>query len=219
MRKTNLVLTVIILIVISLTACNNNSTQPTKPVVKQDYIMPLAVGNIWVMSIKELRPDSTIYRSSIDTIRILSDTIINGIKWYIPIWSGLYLRNNEWGLNTYESESGIEAKSYKYPAEINFSWITDTLTWGSNNYPFTYDTLIYGYRIDRIDTLVTVPAGTFNCYHYRNFTRTFAGVETDTWKQVGGEYWFSPGYGWIKGINYDMGSGFQVTELIHLDLK
>jgi len=118
----------------------------------QKLIMPLSVGSWWVQ-------ESTVYGKSgeqktlsVDTIRVLRDTLISDQKWTIVLEYGSENLYRNTSLGFWLRYRGDSLLKYKYPAAV-----TDTFQCYSGN---------SSTKVISIDSTVTVPAGSFHCYVY-----------------------------------------------------
>jgi len=176
---------------IFLLSCNNDSN-PLIYVEKQKGIIPLHVGNAWEYTITLYDSIGNVENISTEYRQIISDTLIEGERWYKANFIGYYIANRSdgvWQRNRrfpYISESRELDDPYlriPFPIELN-----ESITINSETYTL----------LDK-NIEVTVPAGTFSCYLYRLNIPVFGGVN---------EYflYYSPGIGLVKerwDIDYD----------------
>ena len=143
--------------------CKDNSTNSV-PQISTNQIVPLKVGNQWNLTVNSY-DSSNVLQSGNISIMILRDTVIAGQRWYeMPIH--LLCQNDSIGLTIY-SESSNQLM-FKYPAKVGEVYFNygDTVT------------------VVNVDTLITVPAGTFKCYQYHYKSNS--------------SWFISPGVGFIK---------------------
>lgn len=220
MRK-SLFIVVFIFSIISINfGCNENTTQEINA---QDYIMPLAVNNLWIARVQKIDTNGNVISTYYDTVRIIKDTTIYGVLWYMCNDQESLLRNNGWGLSTGDAFSrDWERQFLKYPANIGQRWELDTirLTNAQTGEP---DTVRYGVELAAIDTSITVPEGSYNCYYYKPYSQKLDGSSSDVIVPLVGWHWYSPGKGPIKFIYYDFedttGNIKEVWELIYRELN
>ena len=139
----------LLLIVISIISCKSNS--PTEVINKSsdNEIMPLKVGNQWI--IKESNPNS-LTQFVYDTISVIRDTVLDNQQWFIS-YSGLghgrpIYKNTVNGLLEYDSNGAVIR--LKYPVA------------GGTTYNFN-DQIV---KVLSVNDTIDVPAGKFVCYHY-----------------------------------------------------
>lgn len=169
---------------IFLFSCNGNDN-PLVVVEKKKEIIPLNVGNTWEYTITLYDSTGNVKNTSIEYRQIISDTLVEGERWYKANFLGYYIANRSdgvWQRNLrfpYIGESQELSDPFlriPFPLELN-----ESITIRSQTY-----TLLSN------DIKVTVPAGTFTCYLYRlNLPPSVGGVS---------EYflYYSPGVGLIK---------------------
>ena len=139
-----------------------NSTAPGN----NNVMMPLTTGNSWTYQ-------DTVYGSGNEyildgtfTITINGSAVINGKKYatFDDILSSP-TRNDAQGTWTLRKDSTrSEYLEFKYPGLVRDVFNFDTTTTPTTN---GNEEVVYGHaQIITTDTLITVPAGTFNCYGY-----------------------------------------------------
>ena len=163
-----------VLFLLLLNNCNENiSPAPTGT----DVIMPLAVGNYWIgqsnsYSVTDIfkKPVS----SSFDTLKILSDTTINGLQWY-KLNEGICLRNTGNSLNTHPyADHPLLFFGTKFPASVGDTFNTEKIYCivGTCDYGFILDSGYSYYKVVKTDTVISVPKGQFHCYEIRKYSVT-----------------------------------------------
>ena len=169
---------------------------PLQPGETRDLI-PLSVGNYWVF--EQTNYDSLGNMTSIephDTIEIVGDTTIGGIIWSYKYYLGVLLayRNSPAGIliRLVSKNSDATVKLiYKFPAEITDTYPYPVVWFGVS--PTRLVDSLYQCFVMARDTLVTVPAGSFQCYKYRYI-------------DIGGPYlhdvYIAPEHGWVKTETY-----------------
>ena len=127
--------------------------------------MPLAVGNYWIYEtyrIDTLGNETLL--SSIDSVYIDRDTIINGYTYYIieggsvisHVFNGSALRNNGTDILSLNTTSGLETVVF---TPINQGFVYHTDTFSSPPYNIEINTKLSTGFVSK-----TVAAGTYNCY-------------------------------------------------------
>jgi hypothetical protein len=170
----------IVISIILLYSCDT-STEPSK----DRRIFPLNKGNIWIYQNYMVKSDGSFTKYSLDTNKVLKDTIVNDLKFYLVRFSNTVL---------------------------DFGYINDSLFIHVDpNYTFLKPYLIYSYpcqkgdfyfgafgacKVVNIDTTITVQAGTFKCIKYKYYTRIETGEGIDNY------HYCSPGVGLIKIETY-----------------
>jgi len=137
----------------ALLSCTDSGTNP-EPI---PVLVPLAVGNEWAYVERYIYCKGTQYSEEFDTIRIVSDTVIGDETWYRfegnPIFALVTSRCDglwEWNPMT----ACTPCNKFHYPTDIGDQWSIGV------ELSFTIELVSEG-------AVVTVPAGTFVCGHYR----------------------------------------------------
>jgi hypothetical protein len=171
--------------------CKNNN--PIKPENSYNItpIMPLKVGNQWVMYVTNNDTSNPI--SWMDTINVKKDTTINGETWYILNffqYFGIYditVTNRIDGLYEFYQDSTLHFDLwFSYPSKQGY----------------TYQHSVYSYEVLSVKDTLLVPAGQFICYHY----------ETAFY-----DYWLSQNVGLIKYEEYVL-SPYQRKKIMTAEL-
>jgi hypothetical protein len=146
--KQYLILSFVFFVMLNLTSCKkNNPIESTNNPTTQ--IFPLVVGNEWIIQVTNYDTNGTIFSQVMDTIKILRDTTIQTEKWFIGF--GIKTNRSD-GLYDFQAGTSTEASLiYKYPATVNFGY----------TYRNTPTTVV------GISDTVSVFAGNYVCYHYR----------------------------------------------------
>lgn len=140
------------LILSTIFGCKKDSNPIVSP-NPTPVIMPLEIGNKWVRQFTLYDTSGVPFSSGTDSITVLRDTLISNERYFVLILQGAerVLSNQSEGL----------------------SWFLGTFGWGLQyKYPgLPGDSFYYigGANVSRItatDTVLTVPAGTYSCYHY-----------------------------------------------------
>ena len=175
------------LFALAFQGCKSSSPSGPSTSSPSNAIFPLTVGNSWTVRITDPQQPS---RPAIDSIVVLSDTLITGETWHsVRFVASLgpvhdYFINRAIGL--YEFITGNSPQTtlwLKYPAvagDTSSEWL----------YRWTV--------LSTVDTVV-VPAGSFVCYHYAYYF---------------GDTWFAPNVGFVKSTDQ-----FGTIELLSYHLK
>ncbi|MDQ1265286.1 MAG: hypothetical protein QG635_436 [Bacteroidota bacterium] len=215
-----LLLVIIALLPLSF-GCQEDSTNVVH--AQGDYIMPLAVGNMWVGRVQRVDSNGNVLSTSYDTVRVDRDTIINGDQWFISNFGGQIFRNfSNWGLKTkYSYMPDTIYEFLKYPAAIGDIILRDT-TIGTSRISGKTDTVVYGLEVADDDTTIAVPFGNYECYYYKPYYKKLDGSQSDIEVPLVGDNWYTPGYGIIKVIMFDISEPDAkiklVWELVYLEL-
>lgn len=146
MRGNALILIVVAYVTLLSLSCRDQVVPAGSP-TKTDAIIPLAVGNQWV--IRTYSWDSTGFPNvaMIDTDRIVRDTVIQLERWFI--WrTGICVTNRSTGY--WVLVSSTPELFLKYPTSRN------------DQYLYGGDTV----EVTAVDTSITVSSGTFPCVRY-----------------------------------------------------
>jgi hypothetical protein len=135
--------------------CKKDSS-PIVPPNPTPVIMPVEIGNRWVRQITLYDTSGVPFYSGIDSIIVLRDTLISNKRCFVLPLKGAerVLSNQSDGLSWYLGTFGWGLE-YKYPGLP-----------GDSFYYIGSDAVS---RIVATDSVLTVPAGTFSCYHYSTF--------------------------------------------------
>lgn len=176
-----------------LIACESD---PTGSNISNGDLIPLNVDNIWKFERTYFDTLGNELLTDRDSILIISDTLIDGIKWFCRNFYGhtLAYRNVSEGIRTrlISTQTSSTFLNYKYPAQVGNIF----------RYPVVYFSGDQAWMVDSThlasvisnDTTIVVPAGDFQCYHYR-----VTDLSNDNYWQ---DEFISPGNGWIKTDTY-----------------
>ena len=164
MFKTNAFYSGILIIVLTLLSCTNETT--TEPKI-ENYLQPLDVGNYWVYHFNTV--DDTLRYTVVEELDIYvdeADKTVNRIAmanlnyYYFNDDEGFHYIQNLESVTGEDSLADFSIFQYKYPVEINDTWFLDF-----NNNGFT----IGDNTVQCISTNTTIecPAGTFECIAYK----------------------------------------------------
>lgn len=223
----------IITVLLLTTAPGCNDRLPTEP--KENVIMPLAKGNMWIGTLTTFAEDGTIIGTTPDTILVTDAEEINGSTWYqcraIGYDASTWYRNGNGGLwdgrrPTLEA-AYIENEKYVfalYPAQEGDTTDTETAKVlvpdpANPNNPKLVDQIIVRY-VEATDTVVTVPLGIYPCNLYR--TRLLEPVNASFVGAIPWQY-FAPNVGpvkieWYQGGAPETGQMTQKWELMEVKL-
>jgi len=198
--NTKSIFLVIALIVISFAGCNK-SDSPVTPNEPQ-YLMPLAVGNYWIMVHSGFDSLGNNNYSESDTVNVTGKTTINGETWYHFQESVMINRTD--GVYLYNSSSSESLLMYKYPANEGEKWTTKGTEFS---------------LLSKNENII-VPAGTFSChkYHYTDSSIDYTG----DMRIFNFTDWICPGKGLIKEEIYlqiNSGGNFLIDILELKDYK
>lgn len=163
--KTNFKFLLIVLLqLIMINGCEKNTNQVA--IAQTDVLMPLAVGNTWIVKYTLLDSNNHVEYDGYDTLTVLNDTVING-NTFFECTNGRFYRNSTWGLEMYYDFYTTNTIPYlQFPTAVNNSWINFSADYpdstSGNN-----DSLRVTFKTHNTDTLITVPKGNFNCVRYK----------------------------------------------------
>ena len=135
------------ILLLTFTSCKtDNPVDVNTP--STSVLLPLDVGNSWTFRRTVYNTDGSINYSDTITQKIVKDSSLYGFQWSFESYEQILYQNDEQGLWIFYTEPRLY---YRYPSfrNVNFVQNFDTVT------------------VISTDTLVTTPAGTFHCYHYR----------------------------------------------------
>ncbi len=136
---------VFLLSTLSFFGCKDHDTNP---LVIADVIYPLTIGNTWIFKVLSYDTLGNQYELMPSQILITGDTVIQGQQCYLGYET--YFNRSD-GLYCFTGDSGSPfALLYKYPAKVGDSYSEGNRT----------------ITVVSVNDTITVPAGTFVCYHY-----------------------------------------------------
>lgn len=154
----------VVVVIICFFSCHKDDEAVISKVTTSSYL-PMAVGNYWVYQEYTTQNNGTFVPSSaIDSVCISKDTIINGKTFYkfdsFQIYASLVppIRVNGSDFYSDSCKNLINPKGEIMFSEDNF---TDILLRRSDVIQEDTFTWITG-KMEKLDQIVTVPAGTFN---------------------------------------------------------
>ncbi|MFZ5981687.1 MAG: hypothetical protein ACOYVF_13770 [Candidatus Zixiibacteriota bacterium] len=186
-----------------------STKEPLEPEEEIPCLMPLAIGNSWSEIIRLYYPSGEISMTITGSSTVTSRVIIDNEYWYRIDKEFNYM--------------GDITHSYHFLChKVNGLWYRSDVAATPElkiKYPLVQGEITQlenGYKeLVSLDTIITVPAGTFNCYYWRSY------CTSNTCRT---HQFFAPGYGYIKYINEltdDYGYFFteQLTETNSLNLQ
>lgn len=168
-----------IMTLLSLVLLGSGCSGATEPVGATGVIIPLSVGNKWIGEATDYA-SGAVFRIRVDTIGVEKDTVIDGERRYLISRQNGYVNRSDgayaWGLG----QGGDPLLQFKYPAQVG-----DSVVHGDS-------TLKIVVHVLSTDEFVTVPAGTYSCFHYF-ITGNVSQFETD--------YFVAPNIGYVKVVS------------------
>jgi hypothetical protein len=127
--------------------------------------LPLSVGNYWIYDIYQVDPDGNeTNTNNIDSLVILNDTVINGIKYFVFRNYGVWYSS---GLNTkfLRDSSGyvVDETGRIHLSNTDFVNELDSYDIGPDDQPFLHAS----FKVEENNEPLTVPAGTFHTIDYK----------------------------------------------------
>jgi len=119
----------------------SNIVNPTAETIE---IVPLKVGNSWSFKTTVYDTLGSIVSTTVDSFSVVSDTLINGKKYFI-FSTGVLRWNNDSGFWITMAPDSLLL--YKFPANVG-------------------DEYSYNIKVICKDSSIVVPKGTFKCYGY-----------------------------------------------------
>jgi hypothetical protein len=169
-------------------ASSKKDINPATPPTTSTQIIPLAVGNQWTTRTSLRNGEGKLISSSIQTSQIISDTTIDGERWFVmhtPA-SGDNPSRTSLGTNRpdgfYTLRSGVPSLLVKYPVDVGDHFQ------GPNGETKVLST----------NEKVSVPKGTFVCYQYSVILRGPAMARATTC--------YSPGVGMVSADAVTLGA-------------
>jgi hypothetical protein len=137
-------------------------------------IVPLAVGNKWILDVTKYDSTGTIIGSYVDSLMVVGDTLILTETWFIDHTGSLKINRAD-GLYQWDDPGELPWLVLKYP-----TYVDDTFSSKS-------DTAF----VISIDTLITVPSGSYSCIRYDYKRKTDLSLKRHFFgaPMVGSVYW------------------------------
>lgn len=165
----------------SLSSCSKSN--PTGPSGNMQ-ILPLKVGNTWIMQYTGYDTTGAALGTVYDTATVASDTVVSGVTWYHVsslVIDGLFANKSDglWGLGPTAGGSVV----LKYPANAGDTW--NVQADASTNYTVV---------LQSDSASVTVPKGTYSCYDYKMIINSEPEIEV----------YMCPGVGFVAMALYSV---------------
>jgi hypothetical protein len=178
-----------------LVSCHDMGPGPSSSTISN--ILPLNVGNKWVAFVTPYDSLGKAGLGSSTTIELVRDTVIESQRWFYYLGFGrkVAYRCTESGAAVRLVSPNIgenEGIRYKQPCTRGETYRLAMISLSPDGDRITLDST-YICTVKSIDTVITVPAGTFHCIHY--YVREYDGA--DSWDDF-----LAPGSGWIKYVQY-----------------
>ncbi len=208
--------------VLLFSACSDKTTEP-QPTEKQNYIVPLSVGNQWryreISIAKE--GSSTVKEEKLYTLSIQSEEIINGAKEYNilnSLYDKIYMRwyNTAEGFLSNAFNINYREFSAKYPCKKGDTWVIDTFIrtddQGNKIGKFTSKMTVISSNEARI-----VNGNNYTCYHYQ---RTYNDLATkEPIANSFTDFFYSVNIGLVEEVNTTEGFEDRTVELLSYSVK
>ena len=176
-----------------------------------ETLFPLAYGNYWIYDAKVFNPDGSVQGESTQTNEVLGTQTIQGHPAFTTDFDGsqefLFFSGND--LMSTPSDSSVPQIIIRYPMNMG-----QTITTVDTTIHFSFDTT-FSESLRQKQTLtfssieqVTVPAGTFPCYHFEILSIINYSVFGSGFNDTGRVHLFlSPGVGLVKELVFQNDSG------------
>lgn len=181
-----------ILIALFIVGCDVTDAGTESDVQTQTELLPLAVGNAWVMNSTLERESGNFTSVRLDTIRVTADTTIQDEVWYRVVDSGgretFYATNDQEGLWKWSDPQDPNSSPYlalRHPA-----------TPGDVYSPRESESI----QIVSVDTTMSVEAGDFISTFYESLTERVEIGGTSYENTHACDFYFAPGTGYIKQV-------------------
>jgi hypothetical protein len=143
-----------------ISGCKKNDLI-VNPLVDVKGIIPLSVGAQWNYNVYAIDTMNVLQLVNTLSYKIISDSIINNIRWYKFSKINRYSWENPSEFLCTNTQVGLISRIssgsqlvFKYPAAVQDSFYVNEVV----NY----------LHVISIDTLITIPVGTFHCYAFEN---------------------------------------------------
>jgi len=150
-----------------------------------DVILPLAIGNVLTSNYTEFNTSGGVIETGTATTTCVDSSIVNDTTWFLVedsydgVDTSLWANFADGAWSVVDTATPPEQLMLKYPANVGDSYGYDVIT-------------VY---VDDTDALVTVPAGTFECYYYRVTVPLLGTI---------GKVWAAPNIGIVKAEYYEL---------------
>ena len=164
-------------------------TTPSNPI----YIVPLSISNKWIQSITKYDSLGNVLSSYIDTLQFPLDTIVSNVHWFHRFREDNAFANVDSGfvIRLLPLANNPDAFwQYKYPTIKGERYPFPSFTHATFGDEWFVDTVLHSIVLS-IDSLITVPAGSFHCIVYQT-------IFNDTTKLNKTIDFLAPGFGPIR---------------------
>ena len=177
----------VLIAVLSLSGCGGDGSPVSA--VPEGAIVPLAIGNRWLMDDTVWVASGAVLSISVDTFQVLRDTLMAGQAAYVMHWRNidLVVANKLDGFYENNHPHPSLRLTFKYPAHVGDS-ASVARYYGA--------TMV----VTSTDSLVSSPAGAFHCYVY--YTVEYSGSYTYAFRDM-----ISPDIGFIGYDRYRTDGG------------
>lgn len=161
MKKLSVIL--IVILVVTLSACNDNAVKPSVSPATNSVLMPLEIGNTWTYKTYVKINDQPFKETSGYVITIWEEVDSNGYKYYIAN----YRENdsNQRCLGSMYVRNTVSGLSFSYYANINSPCVF--LPYKTyEGFSFKIYNGILNYRVKDVSYLVTGETGRHKCIRY-----------------------------------------------------
>ena len=175
-----------------LTGCSDGPTGPSTII----EFMPIEIGNQWITQHSYFDTLGVQIQINLpDTVTIIGDTLINSQRWCYQYYLGYLLayRNAESGAFirlVSPNTDGVEKLLYQFPTYVGSAYAYPVVTFSGDS-AWLSDTKD-SCTVISVDTVLTVPAGTFHCVQYRTIRLP------RSWT----DHFVARDYGWIRTDYY-----------------
>jgi len=152
--------------VVLLLSCEDRAVAPIDPILS---VFPLHKGVVWTFVESHLDVRGNPLDTLLDSLFIKADTSMYGENWSVIYLYGTdqLIRNDRGGVVVRLMSNDERAHTlFKYPARIGDSYGFPLPAFAGNN-PVVMDDDWWFSTVVAVDTLITVPAGTFSCTVYQ----------------------------------------------------
>lgn len=179
-------------------SCGSSSDSVTSA-----YLIPMKEGNQWIYEITELDSTGSQISSRFDTVRVGTDSVINGEVWHKLIHTDV---NGYFNLSTNRNTGFWEYKNflrYKYPS--NAGDVFDTMEFAVIG-PSTF-TIAFR-KVEATNIPVVVSGVSYNCYRYQWISELFDKTSnTLLSKDTIEDAYVSPSIGLVKLVQFPIVNG------------
>jgi hypothetical protein len=177
-----------------LAGCSEDTIVSNSHTVQE--VFPLHVGNNWKYLWNEYGVLGDIIRRDTDFVHVDSVTSYNGKPAFALNGSMIYLYsgNDLMYVSSYNTTGESPLIILRYPVKVN-----ESITVSDTTDPSGHQVL-RTIRLASVDSIITVPAGTFKCLFYETYRIQGRAGELDTFF-ISQEY-YALGVGRIKGNHY-----------------